>query len=150
MKYNINQQTSYFLKKKGLTLADLNQHPQIEDVVLLCNIKDEFLNELDATQEGYVAALWSFVYHNNNALKSKHYIRLKQIVKALQSQRQAKQHRQEILRGKILRLKKGSENPATTQQENGRGYMTTNALPATNGAYKLLDNSSVTETPKGS
>lgn len=112
--YSLAQQTSYWLRSKGLTLNDLTCHEQIDDVILLVNIKDEFRDDFDQAQEGYWAALWSYVYHNNHNLKSKHYVKLNQILTSIQSQRQAKKHRQAILQGKIQRLRmKGSENPAT-------------------------------------
>ena len=62
--YSIAEQTSYWLKSKGLTLTDLTHHEQIDDVILLANIKDEFRNDFNLAQEGYWAALWSYVYHN--------------------------------------------------------------------------------------
>lgn len=111
--YSLHQQTSYWLKSKGLTLADIDHHTQIDDVILLINIKDEFRDDFDNEQQGYWAALWSYVYHNNHSLKSKHYNKLNKILSTIQSQRQAREHRQAILKGKIQRLRKGSENPAT-------------------------------------
>lgn len=125
--YSIAEQTSFWLKSKGLTLTDLTHHEQIDDVILLANIKDEFRNDFNLSQEGYWAALWSYVYYHKHSLKSKHLKKLELILSDLQSQRQAKLHRLAIQRGKILRLKKGAENPSTKQK--GRGYMTTNALP---------------------
>ena len=115
--YTIAEQTSYWLKSKGLTLTDLTHHEQIDDVILLANIKDEFRDDFDLAQEGYWAALWSYVYHNKHSLKSKHLNKLNILLTELQSQRQAKLHQQAIQRGKISRLKKGAENPSTNKIE---------------------------------
>ena len=108
--YSIAEQTSYWLKSKGLTLTDLTHHEQIDDVILLANIKDEFRNDFNLAQEGYV-------YHNKHSLKSKHLNKLNIILTELQSQRQAKLHRLAIQRDKISRLKKGAENPSTNKIE---------------------------------
>ena len=115
--YSIAEQTSYWLKSKGLTLTDLTHHEQIDDVILLANIKDEFRNDFNLAQEGYWEALWSYVYHNKHSLKSKHLNKLNIILTELQSQRQAKLHRLAIQRDKISRLKKGAENPSTNKIE---------------------------------
>lgn len=139
MAYSINQQTSYFLKTKGITAKDLTSHPLIDDLILLVSVRDEFANEFNQTQQEYLTNLWHYVYNNQYRLKTKHLKKLEQFTITLESQRQARKHKQAIIQGKIKRLKmKGSENPATHKQ-NEEGYNDTNASSATNSAYKLLD-----------
>jgi hypothetical protein len=84
-----------WLRSHGVTAADLEQHPRIEDIVDLLNIRFSFWTKMTPSEQGVWAAYWSIVYHNQRPLKSKAWARFERIAQAIdQRQHQISQIRQ--------------------------------------------------------
>jgi hypothetical protein len=106
--------TNLWCKELGIKSKDLGQvifidgkvkhisaHPQIDDVVLLANIRNEYWDKLNNVERGVIAGLWGMVYKQRYPLKAKHLGKLQSIVQAQAN----KQTKQQILRQKIKSLR---------------------------------------------
>lgn len=106
--------TNLWCKELGIKSKDLGNvvfidgkvkhysaHPQIDDVVLLANIRNEFWTEMNNQHRGVVAGLWGMVYTKKYPLKAKHLQKLEGIIQAI-TQAQIKQ---QIKRNKIKALR---------------------------------------------
>ena len=60
-----------WLKGHGVTVADLDQHKQIADVVLLINIRQEFWHLMTYNEQSVWGAYWNLVYKKSRALNCK-------------------------------------------------------------------------------
>jgi hypothetical protein len=78
-----------WLQSHGITAADLERHPRIEDVIDLLNIRCSFWTQMTNSEQGVWAAYWSIVYHKRRPLKSKAWNRFEQIAQAIDQ----RQHR---------------------------------------------------------
>ena len=112
--------TNLWCRSVGIKSRDLTKHPQIDDVIILVKFHQEFWFDLDKTQRGVWAALWSWVYHKQFSLKAKHLNKLANITASVIGRRsKAEKTRQHI---KALR-------ESITQQRSV--HMTANPLLAT-------------------
>lgn len=75
----INHYTNYWCKTKGITSKDLEQHPQVDDVILLVAFRDAMWDKLNVSERACWAGYWSSVYVKKNKLKSKALTKLEQI-----------------------------------------------------------------------
>ena len=82
---------SAWLKKRGITLDDLNDHEQITDVITLIRIREEIGHKFNQHEQGVWAAYWSWVYHRQFLLKAKHLKKLSHIAQAVIGIRNKKQ-----------------------------------------------------------
>ena len=87
MAYSINQQTSYFLRQKGLTLSDLEQHPCIDDLILLANIRTSIFVDFNRSQRAFFNGLWGVVKQQRHKLKEKHLNKLTDIISDIEQAR---------------------------------------------------------------
>ena len=78
-----------WLKTHGVTLADLDSHQQIDDVVLLINIRQEFWHAMNYSEQGVWAAYWDIVYKKSKPLHKKALKKFENIIHKL-NQRQLK------------------------------------------------------------
>ena len=78
-----------WLKTHGVTVADLDCHKQINDVVLLITIRQEFWHCMSASEQGVWAAYWDIVYNKSKALKPKALKKFETIIQQV-NQRQLK------------------------------------------------------------
>jgi hypothetical protein len=60
-----------WLKTHGVTVADLDSHKQINDVVLLINIRQEFWSGMNYSEQAVWGAYWDIVYNKSKPLNSK-------------------------------------------------------------------------------
>jgi hypothetical protein len=106
--------TNLWCKELGIKSSDLGQvvfndgkvkhksaHPQIEDVVLLANIRNEFWGQLNNQDRGVIAGLWGMVYTQRYPLKKKHLQKLENIIQAITKA----QLKQQFKRNKIKALR---------------------------------------------
>lgn len=107
-----NQLIGYWAKTRGITLKDIEKHPQIEDVILLLNYKDTFGYYFTKSEASTWGALWSRAYHKKRSIKPQYLEKLAQIGTRIKTQRE-KIH--------TLRHKLG-----TTQTQNSGCNMTAN------------------------
>ena len=70
---DIEQQqfVGYWLKSKGLSLKILEKHKQIDDVILLINIKGAYYKLYNNSENGYWAALWDRCFFKKKPLRQK-------------------------------------------------------------------------------
>lgn len=91
-----NQLVGYWAKTKGITSKDLEQHKQINDVVLLLQFKDHFRVHFTKSETASWGAIWGIVYHKKRSLKQKHLHTLANIGKRIKHrQEKIKQFRQQ-------------------------------------------------------
>ena len=60
-----------WLKNHGVTVADLDRHKQITDVILLINIRQQLWSIMNASEQSTWGAYWNLVYKQNRSLNSK-------------------------------------------------------------------------------
>ena len=65
------QLLGYWVKQFGITSKDLNNHPQIEDLMLLIRWKAEFYHDSKSKHKRFFENTWNWVYYNKRALKEK-------------------------------------------------------------------------------
>jgi hypothetical protein len=78
-----------WLKTHGVTLADLDSHQQIDDVVLLINIRQEFWYAMNYSEQAVWGAYWDIVYKKSKPLHKKALKKFEHIIHEL-NQRQLK------------------------------------------------------------
>lgn len=111
--------TNVWCRSIGIKSRDIDNHPRIDDAIILLNIRDEFWTYLSASDRGVWAAYWKKVYHLQFGLNAKAITKITNIVNnGIHRQQQAEQQRQQIKALRESRLQKGSV------------HMTTNPLPA--------------------
>ena len=112
--------TNWWCRSIGIKSRDIDNHPRIDDAIILLNIRNEFWYYFSASDRGVWAAYWKKVYHLQFGLNKKALIKITNIVNnGIYRQQQAKQKRQII---KILRESK---------LQKGDVHMTTNPSPST-------------------
>lgn len=71
--------TNMWCKSKGITSADLDKHPQADDVVLMLKWREEMWHKLNASEQAVWGAYWNIVYNKKRALYKKALNKLEQI-----------------------------------------------------------------------
>lgn len=74
------QLVGYWVAKHGLKARDLTKHPQIDDVILLVNIRDVQWCKFNKSEQALWGALWNWTYHNQYPVKNKNIIKLEQAI----------------------------------------------------------------------
>jgi len=74
-----------WLHSHGVTVQDLDQHPQISDIILLINIRDSSWHLMNSSEQAVWGAYWSIVYHKRKPLKPKALTKFEQIIQATQN-----------------------------------------------------------------
>ena len=72
--------TNWWCRTIGIKSRDLDNHPQIDDAIILVKFHQEAWQDMDSEQRGVWAAYWSWVYHNQYPLKAKHLNKLTNIM----------------------------------------------------------------------
>lgn len=104
--HQANLETFRFLKRRGITTQDLEQHPQADDIVLLTAIKDSFYNQMNPSELAVWGAYWNTVYYKKKPLKQKAYTKFENIINNIVTRQQ--QRRDQLVRIQALR------HPVTT------------------------------------
>jgi hypothetical protein len=96
-------QIKIWLQRCGLTMNDLNNHPYIEDINFLLEIRKEFQQEIDSHRgyKGTFAAYWDIVVNRQQPLKDKAFKKFQQLVQGCILLRE--QHNYKINKIKSLR-----------------------------------------------
>ncbi len=102
--------TNMWCRQNGIKQRDLTGHPNIDDVVLLVNFRNEFWQDLSKIEQATWSGFWSIIYHRQFNLKAKHLAKLETMAQSALFQRQKQQQRQ----GKIRALR------ARAQEQNER------------------------------
>jgi len=90
--------TNLFCAKRGITADDLARHKQIDDVMLMLHINDEFKSDFNLSEQATWGALWDWTYHKQYPLKAKHKIKLETICIQAIERRQAQQKKIDRIR----------------------------------------------------
>lgn len=71
--HNLEQEqlVGYWIKRVGISKADLDKHPQIDDVMLLIKYKAEFYDDQKAKHKKFFNNTWDWVYKHKLPLKAK-------------------------------------------------------------------------------
>jgi hypothetical protein len=85
--------TNMWCRSIGIKSIDLETHKSIDDVVLLVNFRQEFWSDMDSSQRGIWAALWSWSYHKSLELRPKHINQLTSITNSVIFKRQKQAQR---------------------------------------------------------
>jgi len=74
-----SQLVGYWVKTRGITQADLDSHPHIDDVILLMKWRDAMWDKLNNNERAVWGAYWGYTYNKRKALKTKSLNKLEQI-----------------------------------------------------------------------
>ena len=77
---NIQHQTNYWCRTKGIHSIDLEKHPHADDVVLLIGFRDEFYTKLTYKEQAQFNGIWGMVYNQYRSLKAKHLGSLEKLI----------------------------------------------------------------------
>jgi len=100
-----------WLKNHGVTVADLDKHKQITDVILLINIRQQCWQYMTKNEQSVWGAYWSIVYTKSKALNKRALTKFEHI---------AQQVNQRKLKIQIIR-KIGSANKNIDQDNKAKG-----------------------------
>lgn len=98
----------------GIKNRDLDNHPAIDDAILLINYRDKLWIDLTKHEQGVWAAMWNRVYHKQYPLKGKHYRQLEEIAGHCNTRQQFRQ--QQI--NQIKQLRKHIQNEGVHMTAN--------------------------------
>jgi hypothetical protein len=104
---SISEKTHYtnlWCKQQGIQSRDLDNHPTIDDAIILINFRNEFFIDMNERERGVWAAYWNFVYHRQFGLKGKHLRKLEKIAESAIFIRQQQAHRLATI--KLLKQRK--------------------------------------------
>jgi hypothetical protein len=94
----ITHYTNWWCRSKGISANDLSKHKQIDDVMLLLHISEEFKSNFNLSEQSTWGALWDWTYHRSYPLKAKHKLKLETICTQALVRRQQKQNQIEKIR----------------------------------------------------
>jgi hypothetical protein len=100
-----------WLKNHGVTVADLDKHKRIQDVILLINIRQQCWLYMTVNEQSVWGAYWSIVYTQSKALNKRALAKFERI---------AQQVNQRKLKIQIIR-KIGSANKNIDQDNKAKG-----------------------------
>jgi len=117
-----SQLVAYWSKTKGISQHDFDQHPRIDDVILLIRIRDEFWSHMTMTQQGQWSAYWGWSYTHKKPLRNNHLKKLEHITISADNTRLFKTRRQQELKHKIHTQRQLTQNHTATRQNKISAY----------------------------
>lgn len=75
--------TNLWCRQQGIKSRDIDNHPRIDDVIFLVNIRKTGWAFMDASDRGVWAAMWKSVYHLQFKLQAKHFSKLERIAHSI-------------------------------------------------------------------
>lgn len=106
--------TNWWCRSIGIKSRDLDNHPSIDDAILLINFRDTLWTDLTKHEQGVWAAMWNRVYHKQYTLKGKHFRQLEEIAGHCNTRQQQRQ--QQI--NQIKQLRKHIQNEGVNMTAN--------------------------------
>jgi hypothetical protein len=82
---------SKWLRSKGLTVRDIEQHPQITDVILLSHWRDALWDDANLSERSFWGTQWDWAYIRQYPLKKKMLTKLENITTIINNRQQGKQ-----------------------------------------------------------
>lgn len=104
--YRLEYATIRWLKQRGLTLKDLESHPQIDDVILLSRWRDEFWTQATKNERAFWSSQWDWAYHKQCPLKKKYLSKLEEITITVSDRHIKQLVKQATQRQRIQQLRK--------------------------------------------
>jgi len=95
--------TRYWCRTQGIHDKDLLKHPQIDDVIILVRVIQEYFQELTASKRIHLHILWDWVYRQKKPLTKR---QCKQLTRLIHQLENIRYHRQQNLikaRDKIIK-----------------------------------------------
>jgi len=93
------QLIGYWVKRYGFTKKDLDCHPRIDDVILLCRIREEF-SDMNNYNRKRFNKIWNFVYFHKFPLKAKNLQTLKSLAEHTLRKRNRQQRQAQEIRNR--------------------------------------------------
>jgi hypothetical protein len=90
------QLIGYWIKSYGITKKDLDNHPQIDDLMLLIKFRAEFW-DMNKTLKKKFDRSWDWVYNHRMSLKKNHLNNLSQIGKIILRWRNTRQEKTQLI-----------------------------------------------------
>jgi len=117
----------FWLREHGVRSHDLTNHPRIDDMVSLLQIRNELWDRMTQSERNTWGAYWGLVFRKQYPLNQKFWKKITGIGKAI-DKRQEKLNRQQLQIKHIRTLKnmdhnsvaKGSCPPESKSHENGK------------------------------
>jgi hypothetical protein len=100
--------TNYWCRTLGIHSVDLHTHPQMDDVILLIKIIQEYEKEFTPKQRIHVYVMWDWCYIKRKPLSKKYLKALTKIIYRLQQVRNLKAQATRKARQKIKALYRNS------------------------------------------
>ena len=98
--------TNYWCRTVGIHYADLLQHPQIDDAIILIKFINEYQKEFKAKQRIEVYIYWDWCYTKRRPLKQRHLKNILHIGNRLEHIRAIKAKARSQTRQRIKALRK--------------------------------------------
>lgn len=111
----LDHYTNLWCRQKGISIRDIEQHPQADDVIMLINWRDAMWDNLDKVQQGSFAGIWSYVYSYKKPIRQKHITKLESITLTAMALHTKTQNKQARIKARIMALR--SKNPGTKNKE---------------------------------
>lgn len=102
----------HWLQSHGITVKDLDQHPRIDDMVLMINIRQEFWTAMNAHEQGVWAGYWSVVYKKRKPLHAKALRKFENIIEQIRQRRLKIQILRQLQTGTSQNKNIGHDNKA--------------------------------------
>lgn len=103
----------YWLRRHGVTSRDLDTHPQINDMIVLLNIRESLWDLMSQSERNCWGAYWGLVYVKKYPLTRKFWNKFQNIANQIDIRQHKKQIRQQQVRQHLRTLKnKDHDNEA--------------------------------------
>jgi hypothetical protein len=80
-----------WLRKKGMTVKDLDSHPQVDDLIILINIRDQLWYAMTHREQCSWGKYWDLVYQYQYPLTQKFWNKFNTIAKQIDNRQQTRQ-----------------------------------------------------------
>ena len=87
-----------WLSTKRITTRDLDQHPCVDDVVQLINIRDYLWDRMNLREQATWGAYWNLVYCQRRFLREKAWTRFENIAQNIDRRHHVQQQQRQIIK----------------------------------------------------
>ena len=98
--------TNLWCREQGIHSRDLDNHPTIDDAIILIQIRNDFWVDLDSEERALWTRYWNLVYNNQAPLKANWLIRLEAMVRSAEFKRQKQAQRRATIQAMRAKAKK--------------------------------------------
>ncbi len=81
-----------WLRKKGMTVKDLDSHPQVDDLITLITIREQLWYSMTHREQCSWGKYWDLVYQYKYPLSQKFWNKFNTIAKQIDNRQQTRQH----------------------------------------------------------